>query len=181
MSATSPSSSLRGSYGVGVGVQAAPCTVLLTASRQPDPRPPEQPAGGPHVQARVAVRMVPVRGGGGTRPMESSCLTSPTANPPDPRPAPSQLLLRTPAPPLPAHCSAAPLDSSSRPPRSCKDRGWAGRRSPLVAVGLRHRTSPGVNPHGMAHSAPCALKGGSTAGWEHLTHAPGVSGRPDPL
>lgn len=179
MPATSPSSSLRGSYGVGVGVQAAPCTVLLTASRQPDPRPPEQPAGGPHVQARVAVRMVPVRGG--TRPMESSCLTSPTANPPDPRPAPSQLLLRTPAPPLPAHCSAAPLDSSSRPPRSCKDRGWAGRHSPLVAVGLRHRTSPGVNPHGMAHSPPCALKGGSTAGWEHLTHAPGVSGRPDPL
>ena len=117
--------------------------------------------------ARVAVRMVPVRGA--RDPWRA-------AVPPHPPPIPQTL-----APPLPVHCSAAPLDSSSRPPRSCKDRGWAGRRSPLVAVGLRHRTSPGVNPHGMAHSPPCTLKGGSTAGWEHLTHAPGVSGRPDPL
>ena len=81
---------------------------------------------------------------GGKRPVECSCPTSPSTNPPYPYPAP---FLAPPLDTCPTHCSAAPRDSSSGPPRSCKDRRWAGRCSPLVAVGLRHRTSPRVNPH----------------------------------
>lgn len=101
---------------------------------------------------------------GCSRPVESSCPTSPSANPPDPRPT---LFL---APP-PDTCSAPPT-ARLHPwvlapgPHGAVRTGGGPAGAHLSWPWGSDRTSPGVNPHGMV-SHQCAHMGGSTAGWEH--------------